>query len=322
MRVIVFGVGAIGGVIAASLSLEGREVVGIARGKMLDAIRSSGGLTLVSNRGREKIALPCVATPDEIDWRPDDVIVLTMKSHDTDHALASLRASGAYSQLIACAQNGVANEDKAHRIFPNVFGVAVMLPAQYTVPGVVVAFTAPKFGLLDVGRYPVGVDGMTHDLYAALDVEYIKCEIVENVMDRKYGKLLMNVGNAVTAALGPKARQGPWYQRARDEAEAVYRAAGIRHDSVDFEDPRRELMRRVTIEGVDPAGSSSVQSLLRGTGSLEADFLNGEIVLLGRRHGVATPVNAALMRAADRMARERMAPGEFSEAELERLTDS
>ena len=46
-------------------------------------------------------------------------------------------------------------------------------------------------------------------------------------------------------------------------------------------------------------GASSWQSLARGTGSIEADYLNGEIVLLGRLHGVATPVNAALQRLAN-----------------------
>ena len=42
MRFIIYGVGAIGGTIAAALTLAGREVAGIARGKMLDAIQANG----------------------------------------------------------------------------------------------------------------------------------------------------------------------------------------------------------------------------------------------------------------------------------------
>jgi 2-dehydropantoate 2-reductase len=163
---------------------------------------------------------------------------------------------------------------------------------------------------------------MTMDLRNVLNTETIQCDFAANVMDRKHGKLLLNVGNAVAAALGSEARHGSWYKRARSEAEAVYRAAGISHDSVDFDDPRREIMQRVPIEGVKSAGGSSVQSLMRETGSIETDFLNGEIVLLGRLHGVDTPVNAALMRVADKMARARMAPGEFPETELERLANA
>ena len=58
--------------------------------------------------------------------------------------------------------------------------------------------------------------------------------------------------------------------------------------------------------------SSSRQSLARGTGSTEADYLNGEIVLLGRLHNVATPVNAALQRLANEFAAQRRPPGSLA----------
>ncbi|TIV13020.1 MAG: ketopantoate reductase family protein, partial [Mesorhizobium sp.] len=51
-----------------------------------------------------------------------------------------------------------------------------------------------------------------------------------------------------------------------------------------------------------------LQSIVRGTGSLETDFLNGEIVLLGRLHGMATPVNSALCRLSIALASRRMRP--------------
>ncbi len=51
------------------------------------------------------------------------------------------------------------------------------------------------------------------------------------------------------------------------------------------------------------AGGSSWQSLRRGTGTIETDYLTGEIVLLGRLHGVATPANYALQDLAAEMAR-------------------
>ena len=73
----------------------------------------------------------------------------------------------------------------------------------------------------------------------------------------------------------------------------------------------KERMARVTIRPVGEdgghKGSSSWQSLARGTGSIEADYLNGEITLLGRLHGVPTPVNAMLQDVANDMARERAA---------------
>jgi 2-dehydropantoate 2-reductase len=60
------------------------------------------------------------------------------------------------------------------------------------------------------------------------------------------------------------------------------------------------------------AGSSSWQSLARGTGTIETDFLNGEIVLLGRLYGVPTPLNQAICRLADDAVRRSAQPGELS----------
>ena len=59
------------------------------------------------------------------------------------------------------------------------------------------------------------------------------------------------------------------------------------------------------LPGLEHTGGSSWQSLVRGTGSIEADHLNGEIVLLGRLHGVPTPVNAVLQRRARQAAATR-----------------
>ena len=69
--------------------------------------------------------------------------------------------------------------------------------------------------------------------------------------------------------------------------------------------------------GVEYQGSSSWQSLARNTGNIEADWLNGEIVLLGRLHDVVTPVNEVLRSLANRMARDRVPPGSLSTEQIE-----
>ena len=66
-------------------------------------------------------------------------------------------------------------------------------------------------------------------------------------------------------------------------------------------------------------GSSSWQSLARGSGSIEADWLNGEVVLLGRMHGVPTPVNEALQRLANEMAANGAAPGSLERETIDVL---
>ena len=64
-------------------------------------------------------------------------------------------------------------------------------------------------------------------------------------------------------------------------------------------------MARGKVKGLDRSGGSSWQSIMKGSGDIEADYLNGEIVLLGRLHGVPTPVNRALQRMANDLARAK-----------------
>ena len=80
-----------------------------------------------------------------------------MKGQDTRDALDAL-ADGPPDLAVACLQNGVDNERQVLRRTPNTYAVPVMLPATYLEPGVVDASSAPVTGILDVGRYPTGVD--------------------------------------------------------------------------------------------------------------------------------------------------------------------
>ena len=68
--------------------------------------------------------------------------------------------------------------------------------------------------------------------------------------------------------------------------------------------------------GIERTGGSSTQSLARGTGSIETDWLNGEIVLLGRLHGVPVPANAWFVDLSVRLVREGRQPGAISAAEV------
>ena len=116
------------------------------------------------------------------------------------------------------------------------------------------------------------------------------------------------------ALCGTAARGSGIAQRARREGVACLEAAGISPIADDEEDAAR-LERDVhprTIGGVERRGGSSWQSLERKLGTIETDYLNGEIVRIGRAHGVPTPVNALLQYLSQRVARERRAPGSIN----------
>ncbi|WP_262296273.1 ketopantoate reductase family protein [Microvirga sesbaniae] len=317
MRIIVYGVGAIGGTVAAALAASGQEVIGIARGTQLEAIRSHG-LLLRTPEKAERARFACVSDPADIDLRPDDAILLTMKTQDTPPALDRLRAAGAAGQAVFCVQNGVANERFALRLFPEVHGVTVMMPAAISGPGEIAAFSLPRHGIFDIGRYPGGSNAHDTALADALEAANIAVFVSQDVMQSKYGKLLLNLSNILQAALGLDADYRHLEALLRAEAEAAFKAAGIPWLDVGAADPRRtRLMQQRPIAEVGRLGSSTVQSLARGTGSVETDYLNGEVVLLGRLHGVATPANAFFTELGARMVREGLKPGAISMSEVE-----
>lgn len=317
MRIIVYGVGAIGGTVAAALALSGQEVVGIARGAQLEAIRRNG-LLLRTPATTVQVRLSCIADPTEIALRPDDMILLTMKTQDTLPALERLRAAGVTGQPVFCVQNGVANERLALRRFPEVHGVTVMMPAGISAPGEVSAFSSPRLGIFDIGRYPSGRNRHDDDLAQALEAANIAAFVMPDVMQSKYGKLVLNLRNILEAAFGFEAGHKGIDALLRAEAEAVFKAAGIAWRDIGAADPRREqLMRYQPIAGIDRLGGSTTQSLARGAGSIETDYLNGEIVLLGRTYGVPVPANAYFVDLSARMIRERLKPGSIPLAQAE-----
>ena len=316
MRFIVYGVGAIGGTVAAALHRSGQDVVGIARGAQLDAIRADG-LRIRTPDEEFTVGLPVVSHPSELTLGADDAILIALKTQHTQGALEALRDIGAEKQPVFCLQNGVANERMALRMFANVHGVTVVMPTTFLTPGEVIVNGTPRHGIFDLGRWPGGADTADHAFAEALNASNIAGHVTEDVASSKYGKLLLNLGNIVGAALGPEVDGSAITEALIDEAKAVYRAAGIGWNDVGMEDPRRkEFLKVREVAGTERAGGSSYQSLARGAGSIETDYLNGEIALLGRLHGCPAPANAAACLLGARLVSEGKGPGSLSVDDL------
>ncbi len=202
-------------------------------------------------------------------------------------------------------QNGVENERRVLRHFPNTYGMCVMCPASQLRPGVVQVHSAPVSGLLDLGRFPSGLDERGQAIADAIATTTFQSVARPDIMRWKYRKLLMNLANAVEALCGPEGRFSPPAREAQREGKEALAAAGIDVASSEEDRERRgDFLQISPTSSGEWQGGSSWQSLARGAGSIEADFLNGEIVLQGALHGVPTPVNALLQRLASRAAAE------------------
>ncbi|AZG47224.1 ketopantoate reductase family protein [Gordonia insulae] len=321
MRFVIFGAGAIGGVIGAHLFRAGIPTTVIARGAHLEAIRGQG-LVLDTADGRHTCAVTAAANASEVDWTDDSVVLLCVKSQQTAAALDDLQAHAPQATPIVSAQNGVANESAILRRFGNTYSICVMLPALHLEPGVVVQGSSAAPGILDVGRFPSGSDEVAESISDHLRRATFQSQTRDDIMAWKYRKLMLNLGNGIDATFH---RDGDadleLMRRARDEGEAVLAAAGIDVVSTAIDKERRGdfIVRRDT--GEDSLESSTWQSVARGARESEIDYLTGEIVLLGRLHGVPTPVNELVQAETTRVVIEGLEPGTLDpRAALNRLS--
>jgi len=307
LRYIIYGAGAIGGPIGHLLAQHGYDVTLIARGSHLEAMQQYG-LRLRTPDEDITLQIPVVSHPREIDWRGDEAVMLTMKGQDTQTAVNELRAAAGADVHVICAQNGVENERVAARRFAHVYGMLVRLAGTHLTPGEVIVTTRGTMGVLDAGVYPFGIDKFIEEVCSNISASKMTSTPDHDIMRSKYAKLMVNLHNATHVLAGPKDQLGKLADLLRDEGFRVLDAAGIKYAGAE-ELQSRSIRNSAPVAGFERGGSSTWQSIARGAGDVETDYLNGEIVLLGRLHGVPTPANTLMQDLLVRMAHEGTPPG-------------
>ena len=303
MRYVILGAGAIGATIGGRLAEAGCRVVLVGRGEHAAMVKRDGLRLAMPDR---LVLLPVpMLTVDELRLTREDVLIVAVKSQDTPQLLQQLDAVPVDGQLsdlpLLCAQNGLANEETALRFFARVYGVCVNVPATHLEPGLVEASGTPVSGALQFGRFPHGADELSHAIADDLRDSGFRADVRADVMAWKRAKLISNLSNALQVLCLGGYQWGDGASPAREvaarlaaEATACYAAAGLTLvDTATFRAGAGGFQIGA-VSGRSRQGGSTWQSVERGLPSVETDFLNGEIVRLGRLHDVPTPVNAAV----------------------------
>jgi 2-dehydropantoate 2-reductase len=338
MRYIVIGAGAIGGVLGARIAQHapGHPPVLVARGDH-ESVMKTQGIRLRTPDEDVRLAIDVAGGPAGVRLRSDDVLVLTVKTQQAEVALAEWVDQPVYDDSdqvvgtagerlpIFIAMNGVEAERLALRRFRRVFGVSVWLPAVHLEPGEVILRIAPVSGTFIVGRIGTEADAADHTLLetvaADLEAATFTVHVVEDVMRWKYNKLLSNLANGLQAILGVGEDFGDLVSRLRVEAQLVFRESGIEWASeLEEAEWRGDNFAIRHVPGTPEAlGGSTWQSVTRGTGSVETDYLNGEIALLARLHGLDAPLNETVQRISREVARGDTAAESMTVEELKAL---
>jgi 2-dehydropantoate 2-reductase len=318
MRIIIYGAGGIGSVVGGHLWRNGVDVVLIGRSSHINAINTRG-LKLVTPLGNYQLAIPAVTSPDQVRFSSEDIVFLTLKSQNTAEAVKDLHKITADIPVF-CLQNGVRNEETVSTVFPRVYGAMIRIGAEYLIPGEVICRRDPP-GWLIISRYPQGSDEICQVAADSLRQGGFLVRTVPDAIPYKWGKLLANLGNAVDAITGGRGSQiEPITRAASREFEELMKQAGIHWVSQEesaVEWPEISQPPRAVLKS---AGFSSTwQSLERQQGTVETEFLNGEIVRLAEKLGRSAPINEKLLQISQEMAINHEKPGKYNVNQLQAL---
>jgi len=307
MRIGVIGAGAVGGTFAALLASHGYDVEVTARGDHLDAIRANG-LLLDGGWGEHRAR---VAAGPTLDAHPE-VAILATKAQDAATALAA-NATRLDGVPIIVVQNGLGGLDVAHRERPDaaVLGALALFAASYLEPGHITV-TGPNPVILGAGP---GADRALLERLAGVIGEALPVEVTPDIGGAQWTKLLINHVNALPAITGMSVQDVIADRSLRRimtasmrETVRVARRIGVRFGTVQGvsgavltligalplalgEQFPRLLARRM---GTVPNPGSTLQSIRRGQ-LTEIDFLNGAVVQAAAEHGLAAPINTAIV---------------------------
>ena len=281
--IVVLGAGAIGSVYAAKLSAH-HPVTVVARPEHVQAIRSNG-LRLI---GRETTTVRVNAVTRLDALAANTVVLLTTKVNASEAALAPIAELVRDDTVIVCVQNGLDSEGIARRAVRNrcpVLRAITQFGAIFQGPGLI-NFTASGYTLLEDGPFSAGIAAM-------LTTAGLDGRISPDIKTEIWRKLIFNcVINPITAITGTEVggiadpRLDPLKRLVIDECLEVARSEGVSFE-IDF------LPTIADVFGASRTIASMRQDLMRGRPT-EIDHMNGAVAELGRRAGIACPVNAAL----------------------------
>ncbi|NOJ48115.1 ketopantoate reductase family protein [Bradyrhizobium archetypum] len=285
MQVAVIGAGAVGCYYGGLLLRAGHDVTFIGRQPHVDAINAHG---LLLDTKSFKDHLPARAATDTSVLAAPDLVLVCVKSADTETAGRSLAGHLRPDTAVLSLQNGVDNAQRLSAVIGHaVIPVVVYVGSEMAGPGHVRHHGG---GDLSIGR-----SAASNALAEMFQAAGIGITIADDIDKTLWSKLIINCAfNALSAVANIS--YGPMLEvegtrdvvtRAVQEAISVARACGVAI-------PDDLLAHILNIPAIMPNQmSSTAQDLARGKPS-EIDFLNGHVVRKGAELGIATPTNQAL----------------------------
>jgi len=294
MRIAVIGAGGVGGGFGAALAKAGADVVFIARGAHLAAMKSQG-LKVQGGRGETHL-VPTRATDDPAGIGKVDIVLFCVKLWDVESAGQHIRPLIGPDTAVIPLQNGI---DAAERLIPILGSNAVMggvaqISASIVGPGLIQqvgSFMRMIFGEFDGKRSKRGEDFLALCLKAGFDAT-----LSEQILTELWMKFILLATNAgITAAT----RQPIGKLRDDDDIRPIMIAAF--REVFDVGRAKGVALPADAVEKIldfvghaPPTMKASMALDLERGNRLELPWLGGKVVALGRQLGVPTPTHSMM----------------------------
>jgi len=307
-RIVVFGMGGIGGYIGARLGigidkmvaagafLGKPDLVFVARGAHLEAIKAKG-LRYKSPEGAESVVHPTLATDKVTDVGPADLIFLCVKGYDLEGACKTILPLMTAKTIVVPLLNGADIWDQTRKIVKTGFVLpsGIYISSSITEPGLVVHGGGK--GNLFLGREPGKIDFDPKPLQLLLEHSGIPFEWFEDPFPAIWNKYLFIASFALTTArsglgIGGVVADEKWAAQAKEvqhEIAAIAKAKGIFLPT----DAAAQAFEKGRMFG--PQIKTSYQRDVEVPGKPnEGELFGGAITRMGAQLGVPTPTTERL----------------------------
>ncbi len=292
MRIAVFGSGGVGGYFGGRLAQSGEEVIFIARGEHLRAIRERG-LRVDSPEG-SFVVKPAQASDDPSTVGVVEVILLGVKAWQVPEVALALRPMVGPSTVVVPLQNGVDAPVQLASVLGNahVLGGLCHISVYRVGAGYIRhAGIQPRIAFGELDNRP---SERIERLRAAFERAGVWVEVPKDIWAAMWGKFLFI---ASLAGLGAVTRAPVgvirYLRETRNLLEGamreVARVAEAKKVRLDADIVSKTMAYVDTLP--ENATTSMQRDIVEGRPS-ELDHLSGAVVRLGQELGVATPIHA------------------------------
>jgi 2-dehydropantoate 2-reductase len=284
MRIMVFGTGGAGGFFGAQLANAGDDVVFIARGEHLEAIRKNG---LHVEMPTQQIAIsPAQATDNPAEVRDVDAILLGVKAWQVRGAAETLRAAIGPSTFVVPLQNGVdAASELSEILGPERVVVGLCGTLSWVIaPGRIRTVQGPNY--IKFGEQNNRLSDRAQQLLAAFKRTGISVDIPADIYSALWEKFL-----AITSfgGVGAVTRAPIGAMRARPETRRLLERCS--HAKRIALSPTIVADMMGLFDTLSPDGTTSMQRDIRDGKPSELDYWNGTVVRLGEEQGIPVPTH-------------------------------